>query len=82
MKCRECEKEGKTSVLFGGDSCLSTLMCTSSFYDEQGNRHFHDPNGHTYSYRCSNGHSYSETEYSPCPHAECDRNKPASNGAR
>lgn len=44
MKCKECVKEGAESRLYGGDSCITTCMGTSSFYDEQGRRHFHDPN--------------------------------------
>jgi hypothetical protein len=74
MKCRECVKEGKTSRLYGGDSCFTTCMRTQHYYDESGTEHIHDPNGSTYTYSCSEGHRYSVTTYSPCPQITCEWN--------
>lgn len=67
MKCEQCVAEGKTSRVYGGDSCVSTLMGGGeSYYDEDGKRHKHDPNGNTYSYHCSNRHTWSRTTYLEC----------------
>jgi len=43
-------------------------------YDEEGNPHNHDPNTTNQCYLCSNGHSWSQTTGSSCPH--CDWNIP------
>lgn len=65
MKCPECVKEGKTSRVYeqGG---ASTAMCTQDFYDEDGRRHHHDPNWHSTSYQCSNGHRWAEKVKHKC----------------
>jgi hypothetical protein len=34
-----------------------TAMPIDAFFDEEGRKHFHNPNNVTQSYRCSNGHS-------------------------
>lgn len=73
MKCEKCVAEGKRSTVtdHGG---MTTCMGTHSFYDEDGAHHFHDPNGHTRTYECSNGHRLSVTTYSQCRVAGCNFN--------
>lgn len=55
--CPICKVLKKKSIVHGG-VVMSTLMCTSSYYDEDGKYHYNDPNTHTYSYSCSNGHVF------------------------
>ncbi len=60
MKCPECEKEGKVAdkVFYHGGS--STLMMWNPYWDKDGNYHNNDPNIHTSSYQCTNGHGWTE----------------------
>ena len=51
-------------------------MTAPKFYDSAGNYHHHDPNIHTTSYRCSNGHSWTFRQKHICP--SCDYNAKAS----
>ena len=66
MKCPTCVAEGKRSrvVELGGSS---TAIGFSPYYDEDGNRHVHDPNAYSQWYQCSNGHEFAESRNSPCP---------------
>lgn len=66
MKCPTCVAEGKTSRVYplGG---FVTCMASYPYYDEAGNYHHHDPNTHTGSYQCSEGHKWSDSSKSPCP---------------
>ncbi len=57
MKCPECVKEGKKSVVVEGGS-RSTLVHCAPYYDEDGNYHYHDRNVTTTSMSCSNGHRW------------------------
>lgn len=55
--CPQCKKEGlKSTVTVGG--CMSTLMATHAWYDENGKYHFDNPNTTTCTAWCSNGHSF------------------------
>ena len=65
MKCPICIQEGKKSTTqsHGG---TSTLMSYQSFYDEEGKNHHHDRNTSSYSYSCSNGHSYTVNRQGSC----------------
>lgn len=65
MKCKQCEVEGEKSVVHVGPA-FTTLMAGQEFYDEEGRWHNHDPNITTQSYRCSQGHSWSEDRRSKC----------------
>jgi hypothetical protein len=70
MICPDCEPQGlKSRVRCHGGT--STLMFSDSFYDEEG-YHFHDPNGRTSEYSCSNGHQFIMSYLENCPNAECD----------
>lgn len=66
MKCEECIKLKKKSKVFERVGS-STLMNIISFYDEQGQYHYHDNNIYTKNYECSNGHSFSTHTKHSCP---------------
>lgn len=69
MKCPQCAFDGEKSTLrIDGSSC--TLMGYSSFYDEDGIYHSHDPNRITSGYLCSRGHRIVETGFRICPNCE------------
>lgn len=57
MKCPQCEKEGKRSRVYVGQS-YSTLLGWTPYYDEDGNWINNDPNTTTTSYHCSEGHFF------------------------
>jgi hypothetical protein len=72
MKCPICkEKDLKSKVYSKGSS--TTLMGYSSYYDEEGVYHNHDPNTHTSYYNCSEGHEWIEKYKSKC--SSCDYGK-------
>lgn len=48
---------GVSSTLLGGGG---------HFWDENGGDHYHDPNTHTATYRCSEGHHFSVSKKNPC----------------
>ncbi len=57
MICEKCKEQGlKSRVSEMG--CSKTLLGYRPFYDENGKRHYHNPNVTTTSYKCSNGHSW------------------------
>lgn len=56
-KCPICEEANQKSIV-EVESCHSTLLAGSSYYDEDGVYHYNDPNTTTCSYRCSNGHTF------------------------
>lgn len=61
MKCPDCVKEGKTSKVYVGTSMSTCMMGPPDYYDEGGNFvKAEDPNIHTTSYSCSNGHHWEE----------------------
>lgn len=76
MKCEQCVSEGKTSRVYEEGGGLTTLLGWSPYYDEDGKKHEHDPNGTVYSYRCSNGHKWSKVYRRKCP--SCGRFRGAS----
>lgn len=61
--CKECEKEGLKYTVQQPIGGVTTLMAwTQGYWNEDGNYIAHtDPNRTTYSYNCSNGHNWSET---------------------
>jgi len=70
MKCSECEESNQVSKVYmqGGST---TLMAYTTYWDEEGIYHDHDPNTHTRSYTCSNGHSWTIKRINPCPAEGC-----------
>lgn len=70
-KCGMCNQLGLRSTVSGGDWGVSTLMGSSSFYDEDGNRHNHDPNSTGYEYQCSQGHRWHENVHHACDVKGC-----------
>lgn len=65
MKCPQCIEEGKTSRVQDIGSSR-TLIGSRSFYDEDGRHHHHDRNTTTTTYRCSNGHVWTEETKKSC----------------
>ncbi len=57
MICEKCKDRGPESQARQGMS-YTTAMCSDTYYDEKGKRHYHDPNKSTTEYRCSNGHTW------------------------
>jgi hypothetical protein len=71
MKCPECKKAGKKSIVSPGTT-TTTAMMTHSFYDEDGVYHVHDYNQSTTEYLCSEGHVWTQKHRRKCPN--CDFN--------
>jgi hypothetical protein len=67
--CPACQQEGKVSTVTRA-GVFSTAMPATSYYDEQGRPHLHDPNKHSESMRCSNGHVLKRVWTTRC--ASCD----------
>ena len=65
MKCPVCVKLGLKSTLTEGAG-MSTMMYSAPYYDEDGNYHNHDPNTHTHTLACSNGHKMTVSHKSGC----------------
>lgn len=61
MKCPQCAAEGERSKVYPGMT-TTTCMAVSSWYDEDGNYHRHNPNTTTTHYSCSRGHEWTETQ--------------------
>jgi len=61
-KCVEAKQKYSVTEPMSG---MTTLMCPApGRWDEEGNYHEgFDPNTTTYTYTCSNGHSWDETTY-------------------
>lgn len=74
MICPECRIEGLRSTVNSGMS-MTTGMGYTSFWDEDGVHHVHDPNTTTTSYLCSNGHEWGESKIRPCQAPDCDYGK-------
>lgn len=66
-KCQECEKQGLTPDRIDYIGSSATLLGGSTFWDKDGQEHYHNPNSYTHSYKCSNGHVWSDKEQKPCP---------------
>ena len=70
MKCKECIKQDLKSSIYIEHTTI-TLMCASSYYDEDGLYHHHDSNVLTTGYKCSNNHKWSIDSKTPymcgCP---------------
>lgn len=66
MICEQCKSEGKKSTIIANGGGMTTLACTHDYYDEDGKRHYHDPNYSIHGYQCSNGHTWTTRSYSSC----------------
>jgi len=66
MKCPRCVAGGKRSRVFSEGGSV-TLMAWTPYWDEDGQYHNHDPNWHTYGYRCSEGDYWQDSILVPCP---------------
>ena len=63
--CPECLAQGLKSCVRPGVGNTTAMYCPP-FYDSDGRMHFHDGNTTTTPYRCSNGHSWTETSSGSC----------------
>lgn len=60
VKCPTCQQEGRTSTVTATNE-MTTLIATVREYDENGLLlHRDNPNQSIITYRCSNGHSWTE----------------------
>ena len=64
-RCPQCKAEGETSILRDGGTS-AWLMNVSTFYDEAGVYHFHDPNRRSTWFDCSRGHSFIVHSWPAC----------------
>lgn len=81
MRCPECVANDQRSTVYAPSAGRSTLMAGQRFYDEDGTLHDHDPNTTTYSFACSNGHSWVESEKRACPAPSCPFNANPKSGS-
>ena len=70
MKCPACVEEGKVSRWYPPEWWSSTSMGFSTYYDEEGRYHSHDPNSSWSSASCSNGHRFFVQQGNRC--SNCD----------
>ena len=63
--CPLCRADGLKSTVSDAGSA-TTLLGFSSFFDEQGAHHNHDPNCRNRQYRCSRGHEFKVREVPVC----------------
>lgn len=71
MRCPVCIREGSQSTVWPRGPFVTTCMAYGGpYWDEDGNRHDHDPNygGHP-GFECSRGHQFGPAS-KPCP--SCD----------
>jgi hypothetical protein len=58
--CPKCKELGLKSRVYPG-AAMSTLLASTPYYDENVKYHNNDPNTHTKSYSCNNGHKWVES---------------------
>lgn len=75
MICPKCQEQGLKSCVTINRS-MRDFGSIHQFYDEDGQLHFHDPNKHTDTFWCSNGHSGTVTSNFPCLAKNCDFTSP------
>lgn len=68
--CPDCSEHRLKSTVRGG-GVTTTLMNGDSYWDENGDRHYHDPNSTLRHYACSNGHNFCTVTRPKCPVAGC-----------
>jgi len=66
MICATCKAEGRLSRVQQHGPATTTLLNCSGYYDEQGQHHSHNTNINTASFRCSNGHAWTEKTSGSC----------------
>jgi hypothetical protein len=74
MKCSECIKLGTVSTIRISQSqpASDIIWGRPEYYDETGVYHNHDPNILSTTYRCSNGHVWTDlSSVTPCPALNC-----------
>lgn len=74
MKCPECEKSGERSFFYEDECCISTAMCSHSYFDEDGREHRHNPNTRSLGAHCSKGHEFRIKLRSLCRVPDCKWN--------
>ena len=57
MICPQCEAASEVSRVFPGENSV-TLLAVAQYWDEAGNFVEDDPNTHTKTFSCSNGHNW------------------------
>lgn len=63
MICPTCKENGMRSRVYSQGTRSTLIGYTQSYYDENGNYVENpDPNRHTTTYLCSNGHQWTVTE--------------------
>lgn len=74
--CPHCAANNQNSTV--QDNGISeTLMAVTTYYDEKGHYHSHNPNRRSHSFKCSNGHCFNVLEPTrACPAEECTWPKP------
>ncbi len=65
MKCATCVATDRRSTVTSSGG-FTTLMGWSPYYDEDGQYHSHDPNTHSASFHCSNGHDWQTSARPEC----------------
>ena len=70
-RCHRCNELGLRSTVQGRGG-VTTLMSYQPHYDEDGQLHLHDPNVHTALYRCSQGHTWTESWTARCGVEGCE----------
>jgi len=69
MICPKCKELGEKSTVYE-HGMVSTCANVNVYYDEDGNRHWHDPNRSTISYSCNRGHNFGFALANKC--SSCD----------
>jgi hypothetical protein len=69
MKCQKCIDEGLRSRVYS-DGISSKMMGWSTYYDEDGIYHSHNPNGIEKWFRCSEGHRFHIDGKEQCANCE------------
>jgi hypothetical protein len=64
--CPQCQEARQVSQVYDAGSS-QTAIGHRPYWDEQGRRHVHNPNRIRWSFRCTNGHSWTEDERFECP---------------
>lgn len=67
-ECGQCVSEGRASTVSAPTFGQATQIPWAPFYDKDDREKFHDhdPNRHTLTYTCSNGHQWTEDWYREC----------------
>lgn len=72
MKCETCVAENERSTITALGTTV-TLMSWNVYYDEDGERHSHDPNLYREGFLCSRDHQWETETVKPCPAGDYPR---------